>query len=445
MVVLGSAGHMANGSPTRVLIIGGGYVGLYTAQRLVRGAKRGEVDVTVVDPRSYMTYQPFLPESAAGSLSPRHVVVPLRSVLHGVRVLTGYVDTVDQRRRTAVFRPHDGASYELPFDQLVVAIGSQPRTLPIPGLAEQGIGFQAVEEAIALRNHVLSQLDLVASSPDAARRGSALTFCFVGGGYAGVEAIAELQDMAKSALRFYPGITPADMRWVLVDAMPRIMPEVSLDMARYTVERLEEAGIEVRLETKLESCVDGHLRLSDGSEFDAATLVWTAGVKPNAALRGYGLPLDDKGRIRTSAELQVADLPGVWAAGDCAAVPDVTGAPDALCGPTAQHAVRQAKHLARNMLKWLRGRQIEPYRHKYAGSVASLGLHKGVAQVYGVKLKGLPAWFMHRTYHLSRVPTFNRKLRVVSEWTLALFFHREIASLGSLESPRAEFTAATRD
>jgi NADH dehydrogenase len=442
---LGNAGHMTNDHPTRVLVIGGGSVGFYTAHRLMRGARPDEIDVTVVDPRSYMTYQPFLPESAAGNLSPRHVVVPLRTVLRGVRVLTGHIEAVDQARKVARFRPHDGAPYELSFDHLVVAIGSQPRTLPIPGLAEQGIGFQAVEEAIALRNHVISQLDVAASSPDTARRDGALTFCFVGGGYAGVEAIAELHDMARAALRFYPGITAGDMRWVLVEARDRIMPEVSLDMARYTVDQLRDAGIEVKLETRLASCVDGHLELSDGSVFDAATLVWTAGVRPNAMVRGYGLPLDEKGRVKVDAELRVDGLPAVWAAGDCAAVPDITGAPGALCGPTAQHAVRQAKHLARNILRYIRGEQPTPYRHKYAGSVASLGLHQGVAQVYGIKLKGWPAWFIHRTYHLSRIPTLNRKLRVVSEWTLALFFHREIASLGSLETPRAEFTAATKD
>ncbi|MDP9418149.1 MAG: NAD(P)/FAD-dependent oxidoreductase [Actinomycetota bacterium] len=425
----------------RILIVGGGYVGMYTALRLQRKLRRGEAHVTVVDPHSYMTYQPFLPEAAAGNLEPRHVVVPLRRVLPQCEVVTGIVESVDMDTRTARVQPHAGPAYDLRFDHIVVAPGSVSRTLPVPGLAEAGIGFKRVEEAIHLRNHVVNQLDIAESTTDRAIRRRALTFVFVGAGYAGVEAFAELEDMAREACRYYRTVSPGDMRWVLVEATNRILPEVGEDMGRYTLEQLRWRGLDVRLETRLESIEDGVARLSDGDALPTNTLVWTAGVKPHPVLARTGLPLDDRGRLKATTHLQVEGVPGAWTAGDCAAVPDLTN-PGAFTGPSAQHAVRQAKRLGDNIVAALRGEPTAPYRHKYAGSVASLGLHKGVAQVYGVKLKGWPAWFMHRTYHVSRVPTANRKVRVVADWTLGLFFRREIVNLGSLAQPRGEFVTA---
>jgi NADH:ubiquinone reductase (H+-translocating) len=225
--------------------------------------------------------------------------------------------------------------------------------------------------------------------------------------------------------------------------MGRILPEVDLDMAAWTVKQLTARGMDVRLNTRLESVTDCHVRLSDGDEFDSDTLVWTAGTKPNPMLRETDLPVDERGRVVCEPTLQVRGVPDAWSAGDLAAVPDLTKeSPGATTAPNAQHAVRQAKRLADNIVATLEGREPEPYRHSYAGSVASLGLHKGVAQVYGVKLKGWPAWFMHRTYHVSRVPTFNRKARVVADWTLAAVFRREVISLGQLQDPRREFVQA---
>lgn len=426
-----------------ILVVGGGYVGMYTAYGLRRAARRGKVRVTVVDPRSVMTYQPFLPEAAAGSVEPRHVVVPLRKVLKGCRVVTGRVSGISHARKVAMVTPEEGPDYELAYDHVVVALGSIARTLPIPGLAEEGIGFKNVEEAIALRNKVLDRLDVASSQPDPALRRAALTFVFVGGGYAGVEAFAELEDMARYATRYYDNISPEDMRWVLVEATGRILPEVSEDLGRYTVEQLRKRNLEVRLNTRLESCKDGHVVLSDGEEFDADTIVWTAGVKANPVLAATDLPLDEKGRVKCHPDLRVMDRPGAWAAGDNAAVPDLSSKePGALTSPSAQHAVRQAHRLAGNILRVIDGKEPKNYEHKHVGSVASLGLHKGVAQLFGVKVKGWPAWFLHRTYHVSRVPTFNRKMRVVLDWTLALFFRREVTSLGSLQHPNDEFRRA---
>ncbi|WEB45854.1 FAD-dependent oxidoreductase [Streptomyces yunnanensis] len=431
---------------------------MYTALRLQRTLKQelrqGTVEIVVVDPEPYMTYQPFLPEAAAGSISPRHVVVPLRRVLPHCTVVIGEVTEIDHEKRKAAIATlateHAGAgALTVAYDELVLAPGSVSRTLPVPGLADVGIGFKTVEEAIGLRNHVLEQLDIASSTRDPAIRDAALTFVFVGGGYAGVEALAELEDMARYAVRYYHNVGPEDMKWVLVEATDRILPEVGPDMGGYTVRELRARNIDVRLQTRLESCEKRIVRLSDGSRFPARTLVWTAGVKPHPIVAASKLPLTDHGRLKCTAALQVDGVEHAWAAGDAAAVPDLTApppatpdAPRAVCAPNAQHAVRQTKVLAENLTAALRGGEIHNYAHKYVGSVASLGLHQGVAQVYGRKLKGYPAWFMHRAYHLSRVPTFNRKARILAEWILAGLFKREIVSLGSLENPRAEFELA---
>ncbi len=344
---------------------------------------------------------------------------------------------------TVTFQPAEGAARDIAYDVIVMAAGSISRTLPIPGLTDIGIGFKTVGEAIALRNRVLHLLDVAESTDDLEVRRRALTFVVVGAGFAGVEALAELEDMAKDSTRYYRNLTPADVRWVLVEATDRVLPEVGPEMGKWTLEQLRERGIDVKLNTRLESCEGGHVVLSDGSEFEAETLVWTAGVKPSPVVADSDLPLDERGRLKATTKLTLAGTRDAFAAGDAAGVPDVTN-PGQYCAPNAQHAVRQAKVLADNIIRYLRGQELVDYRHKYVGSVAGLGLHQGVANVYGVKLRGFPAWFMHRTYHLSRVPTLNRKVRVVVDWTLALFFKRETISLGEMEHPREGFRAAVK-
>ncbi|MFC9245039.1 NAD(P)/FAD-dependent oxidoreductase [Streptomyces sp. NPDC057136] len=436
----------------RILVVGGGYVGMYTALRLQRKLKErlksGDAEIVVITPEPYMTYQPFLPEAAAGSISPRHVVVPLRRVLNHCTIVIGEAERIDHAKRTATVTTlasgEDGTgALEIAYDEIVMAPGSVSRTLPIPGLADFGIGFKTVEEAIGLRNHVIEQMDIASATRDPAIRDAALTFVFVGGGYAGVEALAELEDMARYTSRYYHNIKATDLKWILVEASGRILPEVGDAMGKYAIRELRGRNIDVRLDTRLDSCEDRVAVLSDGSRFPTRTLVWTAGVKPAPLLAATDLPLTERGRLRCTATLAVDGAPHAWAAGDAAAVPDLTASePGRETAPNAQHAVRQATVLAENILATLDGRPLKEYRHAYAGSVASLGLHKGVAHVYGRKVKGYPAWLMHRMYHLSRVPTFNRKARVLAEWTLAGLFKREIVSLGSLEHPRAEFALA---
>ncbi|MET9876896.1 NAD(P)/FAD-dependent oxidoreductase [Actinacidiphila glaucinigra] len=432
----------------RILVVGGGYVGLYAARRILKKMRYAEATVTVVDPRSYMTYQPFLPEAAAGSISPRHVVVPLRRVLPKAEVLTGRVTTIDQDRKVAVVEPLVGETYELPFDYLVIALGAVSRTFPIPGLAEHGIGMKGVEEAIGLRNHVLEQLDKADSTTDEDVRRKALTFVFVGGGFAGAETIGEVEDMARDAAKYYNNVKREDMRFILVDAADKILPEVGPELGTWGLEHLRERGIEVYLGTSMTSCVDKHVVLANGLEVDASTIVWTAGVKPNPALAKYGLPLGPRGHVDTAATLQVQGTDYIWSAGDNAQVPDLASGPGAWCPPNAQHALRQAKVLGDNVVSGMRGFPQKPYKHANKGAVAGLGLHKGVALVrFGkmkLKFKGRLAWYMHRGYHGMAVPTFNRKIRVLADWTLAVFLKREVVSLGAIENPREEFYEAAK-
>ncbi|HLS26354.1 MAG TPA: NAD(P)/FAD-dependent oxidoreductase [Beutenbergiaceae bacterium] len=433
----------------RVLIVGGGYVGLHAAREIRKRMGRREVAIGLVDPRPYMTYQPFLPEAAAGSLEPRHVVASHRQFLRGINVLTGRLTGLDHGERRATITPASGPAFSVSYDHVVLALGSVARVLPIPGLAENGVGFKQVEEAIALRNKVLTKMDEAASTWDVDARRRMLTFTFVGGGFAGVEAIGEVEDMAREACRYYDSITPDDLRFVLVEGTNRILPEVGADLGQYALEQLRQRNIDVHLDTFLNSCVDGHIELSDGTEFESDTLVWTAGVKANPVLRETDLPLDDTGRVRALPTLQVCTendepIEGAWAAGDCAAVPDLSAPGIVTCAPTAQHAIRQAGHLGKNIPNALHGASLEDYNHRDLGTVASLGLYKGVAEVLGLKFRGPLAWFMHRTYHMTAMPTLNRKVRILLDWTMALLFRRDIVALGRLQTPRDEFVHAAK-
>jgi NADH dehydrogenase len=418
---------------------------LYTALGLQKKLRLKEASVTIVDPQPHMTYQPFLPEAAAGSIEPRHVVVPLRTTLKRCHVVTARVTKIENARKMVTVEAIDGHVEEIGYDILVVALGSVSRLLPIPGLAEQGIAFKTVGEAIYLRNHVMSRLDLASSTLNPDLRKRLLTFTFVGGGFAGVESLAELEDMARSACKYYKNIEPEDLRWVLVEAAGRILPEVRESLGVWTVEQLEKRGIEVFLATQAKSFEGGHVVLSDGTEFDSDTIVWNAGVKANPILAASDLPLDQRGRLTCTASMQVEGVPGVWAAGDCSAVPDLSRTaedPSATCAPNAQNAVRQANLLAKNIMAAMRGGKPKDYFHKNVGSVASLGVRKGVADTFGVKLKGYPAWLMHRAYHVSRMPTLNRKVRIQLDWLVSGLFRREVISLGQINDPKAEFARA---
>lgn len=423
--------------PHRIVILGGGHVGLHVAKRLHKKLRRGEAHVTVIDSRPYMTYQPFLPEVGAGSIEPRHAVVPLRAALPKFEVLTATVTKIDTATQTLRVRPAAGPGHTVEYDTLIVALGSVPRTLPIPGLAEHGIGFKQIEEAVACRNHVLDQLDLAESTTDPDLRRKALTFTVVGGGFAGVEALAELEDLTHDAAKNYRSITDKDIRWVLVEHANRILPEVGPELGEWARQLLTARGVEVRLGVALNSCENKHVVLSDGTEFDTSTIVWTAGVKPSEALSSSDLPLGPRGHVDTRPTLQVAGLDNVWSAGDNAQVPDLSDFPSDWCAPNAQHAVRQAAVLADNVLASLRGKPVAEYKHKYVGSVAGLGLGKGAAHVYGMKLRGWPAWVMHRSYHAKAYAGARKP--ILLGWMLGSSYRKGAVSMGALKDPRQAF------
>jgi NADH dehydrogenase len=316
---------------------------------------------------------------------------------------------------------------ELSYERLVVALGSTARMLPLPGLEEHAIPFKSLADAMYLRNHVLRRLDLAEADPANAERH--LTFVFVGAGYAGVEALAELSDLLRDALRFYPRLTNVRQHWVLADAAPKILPEIPTRLGDYAARELARRGVDIRVSTTLESVEEHAATLSDGARLETETLVWTGGVKANPLLATLGLPLDERGRVIVDSTLRVEGLDGVWALGDCARVPN-EATPGSFDPPTSQHALRQARCLVKNLTG-----EPRPYRYRMLGQVATLGRHKGIADVLGIRLRGFPGWFVTRTYHLYQLPLLSRKLRVVTDWTVALFFRRDIAELGMLGHP----------
>jgi NADH dehydrogenase len=405
------------------LIAGGGFAGSYVARNLGR---RG---ATIVSPENFMLFTPMLPEAASGTLEPRHVVVPLRMMCPHSELILGRVVAHDaESRRVQVVT--EERTFWLAYHDLVVAVGSVSRTLPIPGLAEHALGFKSLADAIHLRNHVLTRLEVAAASTTEAHRRRELTFVFVGAGYAGVEALAELADLVRDVLRYYPSLQALPQHWVLVDAAPKILPEIPTRLGDYAAELLMRRGVDIRVNTKLESVEPHAAQLSDGTRLLTSTVVWTAGVMPNPMVAKFDLPLDDRGRIRVDETLRVEGAEHLWALGDCAAVPNAA-TPGHFDPPTSQHALRQSRRLVKNLAG-----ERRPYRYRMLGEVATLGRYRGIANVFGFPIKGFLGWFVTRTYHLYQLPLFSRKLRVVVDWTVALFFRRDIAELGVLEQPR---------
>jgi NADH dehydrogenase len=424
----------------RILLIGGGYVGLYTALRLERELGSEEAELTLVDPENFMVYRPLLAEVTSGTLEPRHALVPLRAALRRTRLIAGSLTEVDTDARTATVEVYDGERQRLPYDHLVVGVGATARLLPVPGLAEHGIGFNSVAEAMYLRDHVLRQLELASAATDPAVRARALTFVFVGGGYTGVEALAEAQDMATSVLRGYPGVRPEQTRWVLVEAMDRILGTVPPSLSTHAQHELEHRGINVRLKTRVDAIEDGVAKLSDGTEIPTDTLVWVTGTRANPVVADAGLPTDEKGRLTVDNRLRVTDVEYVWSAGDCAAVPDTVKG--GLCPPSAQYAVREATTMADNIVATLREAPTHPFRYRSRGEFVTLGRHKAVGELLGLKVRGVLAWTVRRAYYLSQIPTWNRRLRIAADWLIGMPFRHDVVSLGSREHPHAAFHEA---
>ncbi|MBO9533690.1 MAG: NAD(P)/FAD-dependent oxidoreductase [Solirubrobacteraceae bacterium] len=416
-----------------VVIAGGGFGGLHAAKHLARALPHHSARITLVNDTNFLTYTPLLPGAAAGTLEPRHVVVPLRESLpDAVDLLLATVTGADPDAKTVTVQTVGGGEKHLRYDQLIVSLGSVSRTLPIPGLAEHAVGLKSLPEAIALRNRVLRNLELAESTEDPVERRAALTFVFVGAGYAGLEGLAELQDFASDVLDLYPRARVHGMRWILVEARDRVMPEVSPSLADFAARELTARGIELRTSTTLDEVTAVTARLSDGEVVPTRTVVWTAGVKPHPVVAKLGLPLAENGRIVVDSRLAVQGRPGVWALGDAANVPDPAAKGQRPAPPTAQHAIRQGKVAALNAAAALGTGRERRFTYKTRGVVVDMGQRKAVAETMGLKWRGAPAWFIARSYHLAMMPGLGRRFRLLADWNVGLLFGRDTAELGQL-------------
>jgi NADH dehydrogenase len=417
-----------------VLVVGGGFGGAFAARELERLLAGRSERTLLVAPESFMLFSPLLAEAASGTLEPRHAVIPLRELLGHTDLLIGRVTRFDATGHKAVITDLNGDEHEIEFRFALLSPGSVPATFPIPGLRENAVGFKTLADAIWLRNRVLHQLDAAEAARGLDERRQLLTFTFVGGGYAGVEALAELESLARDAVKRFPTLTVGDFRWVLVEAQHSLLPGLHPRLASFTEKVLRKRGIEVHLDTRLVSCIDGNVILSEDrlAPYVSDTIVWTAGQRPSPLAANWGLPTDDRGFVAVDRHLRVEGVRGIYAVGDVAAVPD----PDGGTSPnTAQHALREARVAAANVAAELGVGTPAPFTYRNRGLAVTLGKWQGTAQVRRFTFTGPLAWWMGRSYHLLMMPGFARKSRVVSDWTIALLFPRDVSQLGQLGTP----------
>ena len=417
-----------------VVIAGGGFGGLYAARRLERRLPRNSARITLVSDVNFLLYTPLLPGACAGSLEPRHVVVPLREELEWTDIRLARVTGADPAMNELEMTTLDGRHEVMRYDQLVVALGSVSRVLPVPGLAEHGVGFKTLPDAVALRNRALLHLEIAESIDDPEQRRPWLTFVFVGAGYAGLEGIAELQDYVADVIDRYPRCRLDGTRWILVEAEDRVMQEIPPGLAAFATRELRGRGMEIRTGTRLDEVTENTAVLSTGERLPARTVCWTTGVRPAPVVERLGLALGDDGRIEADAHLRVAGRENVWAVGDAAGVPDPSRKGRA-CPPTAQHALRQGRVAGDNVAAAIAGAKLRRFRYRTLGVFVDMGQHQAVATMLGVRVRGFPAWFAARTYHLMAMPGLARRLRLMADWTVGLFFGRASAELGGLGHP----------
>ncbi len=413
---------MALTEPKRVLILGGGFGGLYAALELEKTLARDPgFEVTLVNRENYFLFTPMLHEVAASDLDITHIVNPVRRMLRRVHFFAGDVEAIDvARRQVTVRHGFSGHTHALPYDALILALGSVTNFYGIPGLAERALTMKTLGDAIQVRNRLIAHLE-EADSECCANPSPLLTFVVAGGGFAGVETLAGINDFVRDVLPHYPRLRASLLRFVLVHPGGVILPELSEKLGRYAQEKLAARGVEIRLETKVTGFGNEGVTLSDGSTIAATTLIWTAGTSAHPLLAQLPGP-KERGRVRVDEFLQVPDLPGVWALGDCALVPDKNGKPQP---PTAQHALREGRVAARNVMAALRGGAARKFTFSSLGQLAAIGRRTGVAQILGFRFSGFAAWWLWRTIYLSKLPRAEKKLRVTLDWTLDLLFSKD--------------------
>ncbi len=416
--------------PTRIVVLGGGFAGATVARELEKiFHSRSDLEITLVDQENYSLFTPLLPEVPSGALEPKHIVSPLRAFLRYAYVRQAEVKRIDLAQRL-VTAAHcsECEIVHFPYDHLVLALGSVTNFFGLAGVASHALQMKSLADATALHAHVIDKFEH--ANMYSARRQELLTFVVAGGGFAGVETAAELNDFIQKADQFYPDVRKEDFRVMLIHSGARILPEVGESLSAYALDKLCSRGVDVRLQTRIAGYSEGRVRLSSGEEIASRTLIWTAGTKANPLLATLDLPKTAGGRLIVDDALRVKGVPGVWAIGDCAAVPDLTTGQT--CPPTAQHAIRQARRLARNITAVITGDTPKPFRYKPIGVLAGLGRRSAVAEVFGLKFSGFFAWWLWRTAYLLKLPGAERKVRVALDWTLDLVFPRDIVYLRPL-------------
>lgn len=391
-------------------------------------SKDEALKISIISRENFFLFTPMLPEVASGSIETRHIVHPIRQLCRKIHFYQSVVESIDLRNQT-VTASHPSASlrHTWQFDYLVLALGSVTNFFRLPGLEENAITLKSLGDAIHIRNHVIDKLEQAEIEEDPRRRAELLTFVIAGGGFAGVELAGELNDFLKEASRHYPTIRRSDIQVYLVEAMPRILPEVGDELAAFAARNLRRREIEIMTGVQVTGASVQRVDLKDGREIRTRTLVWTAGVSTNPLVAQLDCEKDERGRVIVNEFLELPGHPNIWAVGDCASVLNpTTGRPSP---PTAQHAVREGKSAARNIVAVIHGRPKRPFRYKMIGQLAMLGHHAGVGIILGIPVQGFLAWWLWRSYYLFRLPTMQKKLRVMTDWTIDLLFPRDITQL----------------
>jgi NADH:ubiquinone reductase (H+-translocating) len=411
---------------TRILILGGGFAGVEAARYLDRSVtKRADVEVTLVSRENFSLFTPMLHEVVASDLEPGDICNPLRKLLRRVTVLNGEIETIDLiARRVTISYGVRELRRELQFDHLVLALGSETNYFGIPGVSEQALGIKTLRDALILRNGVIAMLEAASVEPDPERRKRLLTFVVAGGGFAGVEAVGAINDLARQSLKHYALIDSRDVRVILIDGGPVILPELGQALGLYAQEKLRQRQVEIRLNTMVIEYADETVRCADGEAFPAAMLVWAAGVSPSPILKDLPLELQ-RGRIVVDSALQVPKFAGVWAVGDCAALIDPTSKKP--YPPTAQHALREGRQVAKNICARMSRKPTTPFVFKMQGQLAAIGRRTGVARVFGLKFSGVVGWVLWRSVYLMKLPRLEKKIRVALRWALDVIFEHDIA------------------